>query len=110
MTGAQMRVSLGNKIFVGFTSVLVVLGLICGVSVVNVTDIALQSPMAAQSREAIAGLERLWRLAATADAAPHRYVMSRDSQAFLAYGRAKMELHPSIESLRQTNNGSPAQK
>jgi PAS domain S-box-containing protein len=105
-----MRVSLNNKIFVGFTSVLVVLGLICGVSLVNVTDIALQSPFVAQSREVMAALERVGKLSATADAAAHRYVLTSDVKALLAYRGSKLELHTTLESLHQTANQSAEQR
>jgi PAS domain S-box-containing protein len=103
-----MRVSLNNKISLGFTAVLVVLGFICGISVINVTDIAVQSPMVAQSREVMAGLERFATLTAKADAALHRYVLTGDSKARRAYEGSKAQLRVCVESLRQTAT-SPGQ-
>jgi|GEM_PF-2086142 len=104
-----MAVSLNRKIFVGFTAVLVVLGLICGVTIVDVTDIALQSPLAAQSRELLAGLERLWRLSATADAAVHRYVLTGDPEALRAFRGSRMEIQENLVSLRQVANEDTSQ-
>ncbi len=105
-----MAVSHKSKIFFGFTGVLIAMGFICGVSVINVTDIALQSPLTTQSREILSSLERIARISAAADAAVHRYVLTGDPAAARAYRGSRMELQASLAGLRQTANESSEQR